>query len=396
MTPEKDETRMKPEKDVPASLAVRLLSREEKQKTRFLYEEAFPEDGPEFTDYYYEIKMAGNEVFAALDSTEHALGMLCLNPYRVMVRGTEYPLDYIVAVATEKAHRREGVMRSVLTAALRHLRSSSEALRARHLPGIPFTYLKPADPAYYSPFGFAYVSRRKRRALKQDAPVTRRRLTRQDLLSAQEMQTGQAAQETAAFMNAFLAEHFEVYCLRDEHYLLDLLSELEAGGGHLELLLENGEDGGGRVTGTAAYDYPEVPENMVRLLTKEDYLAAAEKPAEPFIMARIVDLAAFLEMVSGSSIQDPEAASGFRFYFDDPLIPENRGLWEIRPGSAARCSDKAEAPVFSPEQLAPLLFGYRAPGEETAGERPEEPRDGERELLRILRPLRGVYFDEET
>ncbi|MBQ7534726.1 MAG: GNAT family N-acetyltransferase, partial [Stomatobaculum sp.] len=174
MTPEKDETSMTPEKDVPASLAVRLLSREEKQKTRFLYEEAFPEDGPELTDYYYEIKMAGNEVFAALDSTEHALGMLCLNPYRVMVRGTEYPLDYIVAVATEKAHRREGVMRSVLTAALRHLRSRSEALRARHLPGIPFTYLKPADPAYYSPFGFAYVSRRLRRALRQDVPVTRK------------------------------------------------------------------------------------------------------------------------------------------------------------------------------------------------------------------------------
>ena len=91
---------MRPEKDGPARLIVRLLSREEKERTRFLYEEAFPEDGPKLTDYYYKIKMAGNEVFAALDRTEHALGMLCLNPYRVMVRGTEYPLSYIGAVAT--------------------------------------------------------------------------------------------------------------------------------------------------------------------------------------------------------------------------------------------------------------------------------------------------------
>ena len=135
---------------------------------------------------------------------------------------------------------------------------------------------------------------------------------------------------------------------------------------------------------------------MVRLLTKEDNLAAAEKPAEPFIMARIVDLAAFLEMLSEGNAQELKAVSGFRFYFDDPLIPENRGLWEIRAGSAVRCSDKAEVPAFTPEQLAPLLFGYRAPGQETAGERAEEPRTGERELLRILRPLRGICFDEET
>ena len=125
MTPETDEVRVTSEKNVPAGRIVRLLSPEEKQRTRFLYEEAFPEDGPELTDYYYDRKMAGNEVFAALDSTEHALGMLCLNPYRVMVRGTEYPLSYIVAVATEKTHRREGVMRSVLTAALRRLRGRS-------------------------------------------------------------------------------------------------------------------------------------------------------------------------------------------------------------------------------------------------------------------------------
>ena len=389
---------MRPEKAGPDRLTVRLLSPEEKQRTRFLYEEAFPEDGPKLTDYYYEIKMAGNEVFAALDSTEHVLGMLCLNPYRVMVRGAEYPLNYIVAVATEKSHRRKGVMRSVLTAALRHMLSRSEALRARHLPGIPFTYLKPADPAYYSPFGFAYVSRRLRRALRQDAPVTRKILTRQDMQSAQGMQT---VQETAAFMNAFLAERFEVYCLRDEHYLQDLLSELEAGGGRLELLFENEEpegNGSARIAGTAACDYPEVPGNMVRLLTKEDYLAAAEKPAEPYIMARIVDLAAFLEMLSEENAQERKTVSGFRFYFDDPLIPENRGLWEIRAGSAVRCSDKAgaETPVFTPEQLAALLFGYRAPGQETAGERAEEPVTGERELLGILRPLRGICFDEET
>ena len=38
MTPEKEETRMRPEKAGPDCLTVRLLSPEEKQRTRFLYE----------------------------------------------------------------------------------------------------------------------------------------------------------------------------------------------------------------------------------------------------------------------------------------------------------------------------------------------------------------------
>ena len=207
-------------------------------------------------------------------------------------------------------------------------------------------------------------------------------------------------QTTAAFMNAFLAERFEVYCCRDGRYLQELLCEIEAGDGHLDLLYEKAEadtSGSPKVAGTAVYDYPGVRENMTRLLTKEEYLAAAEAPAEPFFMARIVDLPAFLEMLEGTNAVEhenaagPENASAFRFYFDDPLIPENRGSWEIRAGSVARCSDEADLPVFTPEQLETLLSGYRTPGRETAAE-----EAAEQELLRFVKPLRGIYFDEET
>ena len=58
--------------------------------------------------------------------------------------------------------------------------------------------------------------------------------------------------------------------------------------------------------------------------------------------------------------------------------------------------EREEVPVFTPEQLASLLFGYRGPGEDPAGEKQEDPRPGEQELLKLLQPLRGVYFDEET
>ena len=44
MTPEKNDA-------AAGTYTVRLLSQEEKILTRPLYEEAFPEDGPELTDY---------------------------------------------------------------------------------------------------------------------------------------------------------------------------------------------------------------------------------------------------------------------------------------------------------------------------------------------------------
>ncbi|MBQ7535118.1 MAG: GNAT family N-acetyltransferase [Stomatobaculum sp.] len=378
---------------------VRRLSQTEKLLTRPLYEEAFPEDGPELTDFYYDKKMAGNVVFAALDRTGHASGMLCLNPYRVMIRGKEFPLSYIVAVATERERRRKGIMRSVLTEALLFLRSRSAALREQQLPGVPFTFLKPADPAYYEPFGFAYISRRIRRALKKDVPCTRKVL--------------KDAGDAAVFMNSFLAEHYEAYCFRDDRYMRDLLCELEAGKGRMELLIDNTgaeanagaeASAGQRIIGTAAWDYPEAPEHMGRILAGEEYLLPAEGPAEPFMMARIVDLPEFLGMLSekrtdrNAAQKRKNSTPSFRFAFEDPLIPENQGLWEIRLGEAglavtrlngegAEMTDMpAGTPVFTPEQMTQLLFGYRAPEEGTA----------EEVLLRFLPPLRGVYFDEET
>ena len=45
----------------------RKLEQEEHGWTRALYEEAFPEDGRAFTDYYYQWKTRDNVIFAALE-----------------------------------------------------------------------------------------------------------------------------------------------------------------------------------------------------------------------------------------------------------------------------------------------------------------------------------------
>ena len=381
-------------------ITVRLLTDNEKYRTRPLYEEAFPEDGPEVTDCYYKVKMSSNRVFAAVNGAGHVSGMLCLNPYRVMVRGTEYPLNYIVAVATEKARRREGIMRSVLTEALLFQRKQSEELRARGLPGIPFTYLKPANPAYYTPFGFAYISRRERRN-PGEKTFRKFRVETPDLAAASA--AGEALPsvwgEIADFMNEFLGRRYEVRCRRDERYLRDLAEELASGDG--ELLLYRGENG--EIAGTAAFDEPGLPPEAARLLLPEEYLEAPEKAPEPFMMGRIVDLEEFLKAAAGK--QGREGSRGrdesFRFVFADPLIPANSGVWSLDISAGGDVSvtrqqepkgEDAHLPVFTPEELAPLLLGYRGPGEGCGN---LEAALSERALCELIPPVRGVYFDEE-
>ena len=49
---------------------VRKLETEEHGMTRFLYEEAFPEDSQAFTDYYYTEKTKNNQVHIRTNMNE--------------------------------------------------------------------------------------------------------------------------------------------------------------------------------------------------------------------------------------------------------------------------------------------------------------------------------------
>ncbi len=366
-------------------MEIRKLTQEEKVLTKPLYEEAFPEDTPPLVEYYYSRKMADNEVWAAMDSGR-AVGMLCLNPYRVMVRGQEYPLSYIVAVATAKTHRRRGIMRQLLTA----------ALRSQCAAGLPFTFLKPANVAYYTPFGFAFASEREHRRLKRESGMTAAGGGAEIVPFAED-----AAAAAMQFMNRYLAERFEVYCYRDALYMERLLAEVEAAGGHAELLCDREK---GKIAGIRIWDYQDVPEENCRLLAEERFTEPAidKKSGEalnntPFLMARILSLPAFLERISLRKEAAQEACVRY-FRFRDELLPENNGLWrwslnreeshieavqEVPGSPESEAMDAPNAvPEFTPARMARWLLGGEACSAAAwCGD---------------IRPYRGVYFDEET
>lgn len=151
----------------------------EKQKTRPLYEQAFA-DPAAFVDYYYREKCRDNIMVVRYGEAGEVLSMLHLNPYTVRVLGQNVPSYYVVAVATDRAHRRKGLMAEVLRRAFAFLEEEK----------VPFVFLLPVDEAIYTPFGFSTVC---------DF------ITREHPLYAMPYEEVQ--------------KRYDVYCLRDELYL---------------------------------------------------------------------------------------------------------------------------------------------------------------------------------
>ena len=99
-----------------------------------------------YADFYFSEVYGHNKVLMNRMDDGLPVGMIHLNPYNLQVGGNRIRAHYIVGVATDEDYRRQGVMRGLLESAFSYLRGMGEA----------FTYLMPADEAYYLPFDFRF------------------------------------------------------------------------------------------------------------------------------------------------------------------------------------------------------------------------------------------------
>ncbi|MGN0335488.1 MAG: GNAT family N-acetyltransferase [Lachnospiraceae bacterium] len=146
---------------------IRYLREEEKERSRKLYEEAFPEDPEEFVDYYYGCHTKDNQILV-LEQNGKICSMLHLNPYTQVVNGHEVSAYYYVAVATAEDCRHQGMMRKLIYRSLRDIRKQEQ----------PYTYLMPANRAIYEPFDFRIVYEQKRVDLPLEAETANELLSK--------------------------------------------------------------------------------------------------------------------------------------------------------------------------------------------------------------------------
>lgn len=348
---------------------IRYLKQDEKDRSRALWEEAFPEDSMGFCDYYFTEKVRDNKILVS-EEDGRIRSMVHLNPYQVKVRDRSCRLDYIVGVATAMDSRRQGRMRGLLCRMLEDMYQEQK----------PFTFLMPADPKIYEPFDFSYIFDQPKWRLREGGIVGREPWKAGHPVSAGDL---------AGWMNHLLSQGHEVFCLRDSAYVERLSKELASEGGGLELLYMR-RDGDGRMRPAAEIDgiYAEwgLTKKEVRALLCRSGMRVEAGPAKPAIMARIVDLGKMVRAV-GLREDWEEDEVVVPIEVEDRLLPGNRGryLWHlVKEGSwleQAEGFKGASGGMFHPAPIASLagwLFGY-------------EPLPG---WAKAVRPIQGVFLDE--
>lgn len=229
-------------------MIIRRLAVSEHGRTRPLYEEVFSEDDKAFVDYYYEWKTRDNKIYVAEDENGiHA--MVHLNPFRMYVQGEIHTLHYIVAVATQKDYRHQGLMSSLLVLAEQEMEAAGEQ----------FTFLMPASEKIYAPFGYRYFCTQRRGVLHNAEKHSGTAVlcaagieeNAGDILCAAQIPEKHDAdfmcrpvlpQEygaLAAFVNRVLKEQYEIFVYRDVPYYERLCAEQRAQAGDVMVICQS-------------------------------------------------------------------------------------------------------------------------------------------------------------
>ena len=250
---------------------IRYLTQEEKERTKAMYRENFPEDSEAFLDYYYTYRTGDNEILVMEEAGLQV--MIHLNPCQFRICGESGRINYVVAVATEASVRRQGKMARVLERALLDMAKEHQ----------PFTFLIPANPRVYESAGFAFVP-------TEQYPEYEGRFPGEGFLEneagrqRQDLQAAELGQETAGadgwllqsretagtgvrplqflgdgkngvrlrpaaeadipamveFANGLLSREYDIYLDRTEEYYKRILAEMACQDGGLVLLEDNG------------------------------------------------------------------------------------------------------------------------------------------------------------
>lgn len=293
----------------------------QKQETRELWEGIFSEDSRSFVDYYYREKMKDNRVLAIREDGV-LQAMLHQNPYLLAVGKWRWRVDYLVGVATRPEKRHQGYMRRLLTVMMAEMRTEK----------MPFCFLMPASEAIYLPFGFTFIFRQPKwrlRSLGSGSDSFSEGFARKQVLCKGDLNIGEDYSrpgrrgylgELAKWMNQWLSVRYQVYAVRDEAYLRRLFLELASENGSFDVLMDRHGIAGMQ----AFWGIDEVEQRL--LYGKEPYVEEEKDTEKPAIMARIITPEVFVKAIHLRS-EEREDERAIRLYLEDPLIPENDGLW---------------------------------------------------------------------
>lgn len=332
-----------------------FLAEKEVHSIRPLWEQVFAEDSKAFTEYYFGNKAEHNLVFTRMDG-EDIVSMLHLTPY---ITGRMESVCYIVGVATKEAYRRQGLMADMMKEALQFMRAE----------GQPFTFLMPANPAYYIPFGFTYIYDKPAWKINEVALPARyldaaAKYNAEFHLVVKDKGTLQikAVKEAdyakvAEFANQMLKMNTDCYMLRSLQYYMILKKELVAQNGNLFMIEKDGE-----LKGLLAFVHEQEKPGVQEVILDEDLASwqlVASEEYKPAIMARILRPEAMLQSLRCVGAVD------FMVELKDSILTVNSGVYHLYSNDKGRLvckkrnTEDADCKI-SIDDLTAFVFGYKS------------------------------------
>ena len=288
---------------------IRYLAQDEKDKSRSLYEDAFPEDSEAFVDYYYSEKCRDNQILV-MEDYDKVISMIHLNPFTVSLYGQDASVNYVVAVATHEDYRMQGYMRQLM----------ERVFHDMYVDQQPFTFLTPASPDYYYSCGFEYWESQIQLLQDQDTIWNGRQRI--------DVAVDRDCSKMAEFSNDTLAGQFDLFVKKDESYYKRLIKEQECDGGHLLIIRECPDEASAHIR-----DQENANEQVggifclnkgLGMYFREPILAhSCSEQVQAAMMGRIIHLERFVSMLRSNEKISMDVR------VRDTMIPENEGCYHI-------------------------------------------------------------------
>lgn len=327
-----------------------------------LWQQAFM-DSDSFAAYYFKEKCKDNRLLTAYEE-EKLVSMLFLNPYTMKLAEDILASYYIVGVATHKDYRKRGYMRKLLEKSLRDMAAE----------GVPFTFLMPANTAYYTPFQFSLLYET---TLVQYEPLGAEEAACEYKKITLEPLEGNFDKRLAQNIEAIVDKLSNLHCIRSEAYIKRLMKEAKSEGGELVLFRK-----GGTIVGYFVYTLAQKKSSISQLIADfaiEEAIALVRSYLSSYSTAFVLPNYLVKGSMTGAAM---EADKGIMFRalrpdkllamlrcqdkkeltisIIDPIITSNNKTyqWIIDPDlSELKETNKQPSEILTIEEVNKLVFG---------------------------------------
>jgi len=267
-----------------------------------LYMECF-NDSKEYVDFFF-LHQANREHAIGFKKDEQLVSGLHLISKSLFFNHQAWDTQFIVAAATKKAYRRQGLMKKVM----------ATAFKQSYDQGYSFLSLFPVSQNYYAPYGFMTYT--------YTEPIGDEREKRICTLE----QTVSASILSSLYKQS--VEQYEGYMIRSESWWLQFMNSLYQDQYEFSLIKDDEETIGYLAHKSSEIDELCLIKNVLPVVPGYDfskYQVPSMNHQQPGNMIRIIHLKKFLERFNPSSRFTIE----IKIKFTDDMIAENNCMLKI-------------------------------------------------------------------